>query len=920
MSGLISHYPDPDQDAHGEDSSKFDLIHVHEELNLQDVIAKVEISKNLNRKNSDFLSDSPGLVGSGINSTKKEIDLSGMIQKKVFECPTAVKEEVGTQAANKLIWSNLQFERGGTQIRRNKPKANEVYEIFKRFYLKEKVKNSFSNRFLSNHITQLMYLYLLFFALFSDEFRTLVCYPSTDYLWDICTIICFLSFTLEIILSIFAFTGYIFSFYFWTDLLSTFSLLLDVSQINREFLLISQRMASGFDLIGRLTRLIRLVRLIRITKIYKSLVNSRNDISFGEEEIVRKTKQESKVGKKLSELATKRVIITCFILIIFLPFFTAELLISNQGPAETACTHLSILLNNNNFVSLFDQKIIFDDSNQDPEFSTLPGRPEKYLNYYTSRMLSSFVQNGGRILKIEFKHLEHNYYYDEIFNERRLEEMNFHQCRSNRNLTERSIIVYEDDWADNQMTAILNILRTFFVSAIVLGGSHLFGRDIQRLMISPIERMIEKVSEFMREPQKIKENALIEQEDKEVAAKHLGIDFDDENDGDEPEKKREELETVQIEAAINKIGILLGIGLGDAGTSLIGSYVGKEEEGDILIPGVEIQAVFGFCDIRNFTDMTEILQEEVMVFVNTVAEIVHTITDSYLGNANKNVGDAFLLVWKPPTSITNKMKVTKTNQENLMSSLTDLALIALMKIYAEVSRSFKLLKYVKNEKILERLKVGKIKLGFGLHTGWAIEGAIGSYHKLDVSYLSPNVNMAATLESSCKQYGVPILLSGQVFDKLSGALKKVCRKVDVVELKDSSEPLRLYTPDVSDASLKYPSHAPLESHPHLLKECRLFKENIVEAILHGTNVGPPLFLNDPDINLLCCFHNDEFTQFYNVAMESYLRGEWKMSQNYLEKCLEINPKDGPSSQIYQFIKKEGFSSPTNWKGYRQSKD
>ncbi len=35
-----------------------------------------------------------------------------------------------------------------------------------------------------------------------------------------------------------------------------------------------------------------------------------------------------------------------------------------------------------------------------------------------------------------------------------------------------------------------------------------------------------------------------------------------------------------------------------------------------------------------------------MVFVNTIGETVHSITDKYNGSANKNIGDAFLLVWK----------------------------------------------------------------------------------------------------------------------------------------------------------------------------------------------------------------------------------------------------------------------------------
>jgi class 3 adenylate cyclase len=61
----------------------------------------------------------------------------------------------------------------------------------------------------------------------------------------------------------------------------------------------------------------------------------------------------------------------------------------------------------------------------------------------------------------------------------------------------------------------------------------------------------------------------------------------------------------------------------------------------------------------------------------------------------------------------------------------------------------------------------KVKLGFGLHQGWAIEGTIGSYFKIDATYLSPNVNMASRLEATTKQYDVPILISGEFFDVLS---------------------------------------------------------------------------------------------------------------------------------------------------------
>lgn len=43
-----------------------------------------------------------------------------------------------------------------------------------------------------------------------------------------------------------------------------------------------------------------------------------------------------------------------------------------------------------------------------------------------------------------------------------------------------------------------------------------------------------------------------------------------------------------------------------------------------MIPGNKVVAIFGFCDIRNFTDTTEVLQEDIMEFVNSIADIVHT--------------------------------------------------------------------------------------------------------------------------------------------------------------------------------------------------------------------------------------------------------------------------------------------------------
>lgn len=67
---------------------------------------------------------------------------------------------------------------------------------------------------------------------------------------------------------------------------------------------------------------------------------------------------------------------------------------------------------------------------------------------------------------------------------------------------------------------------------------------------------------------------------------------------------------------------------------------------DPMVPGKKVVGIYGFCDIRQFTDTTEVLQEDVMIFVNEIAEVVHSLVDFYSGAANKNIGDAFLMVWK----------------------------------------------------------------------------------------------------------------------------------------------------------------------------------------------------------------------------------------------------------------------------------
>ena len=68
------------------------------------------------------------------------------------------------------------------------------------------------------------------------------------------------------------------------------------------------------------------------------------------------------------------------------------------------------------------------------------------------------------------------------------------------------------------------------------------------------------------------------------------------------------METTILEELIIKIGALLALGFGEAGSEIIASNM-QNASGDVdpLIPGVKVLAIFGFCDIRHFTDANEVL-------------------------------------------------------------------------------------------------------------------------------------------------------------------------------------------------------------------------------------------------------------------------------------------------------------------------
>ena len=67
------------------------------------------------------------------------------------------------------------------------------------------------------------------------------------------------------------------------------------------------------------------------------------------------------------------------------------------------------------------------------------------------------------------------------------------------------------------------------------------------------------------------------------------------------------METSILERLIMKTGALLAVGFGEAGSEIIANNMSRGGTVDPMLSGKKIMAIFGFCDIRNFTDATEVL-------------------------------------------------------------------------------------------------------------------------------------------------------------------------------------------------------------------------------------------------------------------------------------------------------------------------
>ena len=208
-------------------------------------------------------------------------------------------------------------------------------------------------------------------------------------------------------------------------------------------------------------------------------------------------------------------------------------------------------------------------------------------------------------------------------------------------------------------------------------------------------------------------------------------------------------------------------------------------------------------------------------------------------------------------------------------------------------------------------------MGFGLHLGYGIEGAVGSTYKIDASYLSPNVNIAARLETATRQFGLSLLISGVLYDLLTDDMKSICRYIDCVTVKGSELPLDLYTIDlnlnISPQKEKNIIIASNKEKKSIFNE----KKMKLEAMIYEYGAVTPIILEKESYMELIRQRSFEFNDSWKNGIECYKSGDWKNANMYFQTCSKVDPNDGPTKILLDYIRNRKLKAPVGWKGVRE---
>ena len=270
--------------------------------------------------------------------------------------------------------------------------------------------------------------------------------------------------------------------------------------------------------------------------------------------------------------------------------------------------------------------------------------------------------------------------------------------------------------------------------------------------------------------------------------------------------------------------------------------------GNEVLGGASVTATILFSDIRGFTTMTEQLGPHATVsLLNEYFEIMVDCINREGGMLDKFIGDAIMAGFGIP--------VAHTDDED-RAVRTSLSMISQLNAWN-----------------LKRAGEGKLPvlIGIGLNTDVVVAGSIGSQKRTNYTVIGDGVNLAARLESACKQYAARILISEFTYKKLRGTYRT--REIDLVVVKGKTRPVGVY--EVLDYHTD-------ETFPNLMNVVNQFKDG-VEKYRGGKW--------------------DAAISAFREALR--LNPADKLSELYIERCekLKLDPPQGEWDGVWVMEKK-----------------
>jgi adenylate cyclase len=178
---------------------------------------------------------------------------------------------------------------------------------------------------------------------------------------------------------------------------------------------------------------------------------------------------------------------------------------------------------------------------------------------------------------------------------------------------------------------------------------------------------------------------------------------------------------------------------------LFGRYVSPDvaaeiwrRKGEIVLAGEEKTATVVFTDIRNFTGLTANQPSaEVLAWLNDYFTAMSGVIDRHRGFINKFIGDGMMIVFGVPLAGDPREDACRA-----------------------VRAGLEMLDRVEALNV-EQQGTGRphLGIGVGIHTGPLTAGNVGAQNRLEYSVIGETVNLASRLESLCKEFKSPLILS-----------------------------------------------------------------------------------------------------------------------------------------------------------------